>query len=429
MKKFTLALFAACVIIGSAGVFGVLDGPFLGMEYHASDGAWTIASVASGSPASAAGVPAGARLVELAGVAIGPWDLTDDFDTIPDRASLISALATQKVFCSAIRPGRPIRIVYESPEGTIAEATLIPSAMPVGFALARLARLFLPAIFCLAIGLAVILKRPGDRRAQIFSIMLAVASLVFVTFGSWTSRDTAMNPYIFFTLFAINDFFAFIYFPVFFLRFCLSFPRDLKPAKNRSIIAGLYLSPILVMALFLPRIAFEIQQIFWGGCLLGGAAVMVRQYFSLRSAVLRAQVKWILWGSMIFGIFMVATYTLPILSRTAESGDWLAPSLVFLVVPLTFAFAVLRYRLMDIDSLFDATFIYTITIVVLFGLDACAAFGIGMLRGNALRDIDLLISFVGILVVIFLYIPVRSRVERLVKRIFRRELYESGAVA
>ena len=224
MKKIPLVLFAFCLVVGALGILGILDGPFLGLEYDFSARPIRISAVLPGSPAEKAGIPAGARIVKIGNRNIGPVDLMDDFDTIPDRKSFYSALATKHELGTILRPGTPIAIAYETTDGRRIETNILPADMPFGLAVARLARLYLPALFCLVIGLAVILKRPEDKRAIIFYLMLVCVSLIFLTFGSWTSCDTAMNPIIIFILIAINILFAFIYFPVFSFASAFPFP-------------------------------------------------------------------------------------------------------------------------------------------------------------------------------------------------------------
>jgi signal transduction histidine kinase len=427
MRNLAVGITALCVLVGVFGAIGVLDGPYVGAEYEDAGDFLLIARVAPGSPAEGAGFPMGARLVSIAGIPVGRWDLEDDMDVIPDRAALVSNFSTQAALGRALRPGRPVAYVLDSPQSGLRTFELRPERMPLARALSRLAELFLPALFCLGIGLAVMMKKPGDRRVRFFFAMMATASLVFLTFGSWSSRDTTMRGIFFFPLAAINECYAFPYFPVLFFRFCLSFPRDLGPAKRAGLMAALYLSPIALVAVFLPRLVFEVQPVFWGAGLLGGCAVMARQYFTLRSPAFRAQVKWILWGAMIFGICMVIAYTIPILLRRPGESNWFLPTLVFLVVPLTFAFAILRYRLMDIDALFDATFVYTITAGLLIAIDALVALGLGLLGGRG--GYDILSSSLAILVAIVLYAPLRGRIALLVKRLFRREIYEPAEVA
>ena len=429
MKNGAIVLVASCAILALFGAYGVFDGPYIGAEYQEGDTGPIVAKVAPGSPAAQAGFPKGARLVSIDGVDVGRWDLQDDVDVIPDRASLLSNLRAQARLGLALRPGQTATYRFETASGETAEHQVRPTRMPASVGLARLARLFIPAAFCLAIALAVMIKKPRDKRAKLFFAMLIATSLVFVTFGSWSSRDTTMRPLFFFPLFVINDLFAFPYFPVLFLRFCLSFPNDLGIARKRGAMAALLLSPLPMLAVFEPRLLFESQQLLWALGLLGGAVAMAFQYFKLSTPAARAQVKWILWGSTIFGISMALVYSFPILLRQpGGTASWLIPSLLFLVVPLSFAFAIFRYHLMDIDALFDATpFIYTLTAGFLLGIDALVSFALGLLSGEG--EFSILSSSLAILVAILFYIPIRNRVALVVKRVFRREIYETAEVA
>ena len=147
MRNLAFAACAFCVLVGSFGAYGILQGPYVGAEYEAAGEVLRIARIAAGSPAERAGLPVGGRLLSIAGVPIGRWDLEDDMDVIPDRAGLLSNFATQARLGALLRPGLPVLYRVLSPAGGEQEMTLTPGRMPLSRALAELSRLFLPAIF------------------------------------------------------------------------------------------------------------------------------------------------------------------------------------------------------------------------------------------------------------------------------------------
>ena len=99
--------------------------------------------------------------------------------------------------------------------------------------------------------------------------------------------------------------------------------------------------------------------------LLGGLAIMVRALRRVRSMTARRQLRWIVGGTVIGGVPFLAGYGLP-----WAAGFDAGPQLGFLTIPLgflplAFASAVVRYRLMDVEVIIKRTVVYAAAIAAI----------------------------------------------------------------
>ena len=167
-------------------------------------------------------------------------------------------------------------------------------------------------------------------------------------------------------------------------------------------------------------------------------AALVRSY---RAAGVeeKRQVKWPLWGLVIalttkiigntlaFGlaILMKFAHISTIEYRAVFEVLDIVPTIVSLVVPISFAVAILKYRLMNIDVLIRKTVVYAIlsgAIVVVYlgivgGLGTLLVYMFGLKNQSGM-------VIASTLVVALLFVPVRNKLQTLVDRNLFRHKYD-----
>ncbi|MBK5260084.1 MAG: SpoIIE family protein phosphatase [Thermoanaerobaculia bacterium] len=165
----------------------------------------------------------------------------------------------------------------------------------------------------------------------------------------------------------------------------------------------------------------------------------VALYRSYRDAGVeeRRQVKWPLWGTLIaLAVKMFFALTIPILSiyfvvSGFDMKPWMRISqvaqltaiLAYLLIPISFAAAILKYRLMNIDVIIKKTVVYAILsgfiIVVYLGLVG----GLGTVLVNIAGVKNQTVVIASTLLVALAFVPLRNRLQNLVERnLFRQKV-------
>jgi len=155
------------------------------------------------------------------------------------------------------------------------------------------------------------------------------------------------------------------------------------------------------------------------------AALVVR--FRRSRGIERQQMKWLTFaGALLVAAFAISFVASPLgVPQVVEDVLFLIGIAALVLMPVSVAVAILRYRLYEIDRVISRTIVYGGLTLVLG-----AAYAVLVLAGQALFS-----SFAGgsnlaiavsTLVVAALALPLRKRVQRFVDRRFYRRRYDAG---
>jgi two-component system NtrC family sensor kinase len=220
--------------------------------------------------------------------------------------------------------------------------------------------LALVGIVALAVAASVRLRRPNDP-ATLHFFWLVVSFFSVVAFTP--TRHAGRLDAFFDWANAVGR----LTLPPLFLHFALVFPDRAHPwARSRSgrltvslfylpgVVVGLWRVAIALQGLRRPEAAVLLTRIdafdgvYLSLCLLGGLALMLRALSRLRSVTARRQLRWIVWGSTLGALPFGGLYVMPLL--LGRRVPYVEYSAVLLgCIPLAFASALVRYRLMDIE--------------------------------------------------------------------------------
>ncbi|MDE3062209.1 MAG: GAF domain-containing protein [Acidobacteriota bacterium] len=306
----------------------------------------------------------------------------------------------------------------------------------------------------------VVIPEPPDRSVQqalrlIGLIYLAIG--VYVLFRRWTA-PRATHFYLFCLVsFALNalkytgklDALDWTVFwlnvaaeslqPALFLHFALSFPEErLKNVRRRLLLPLVYAPGAAMFGLWLTAInRWEATELLKHRLDQAGTAydavfyvlATVMFYSSYRRATTpleRQQLKWLWRGSLLAVVPFTLLYAAPFLFDVRMPGlltKVAGLSLVFL--PLTFAWAIVRYRLMDTDLIFKRGVAYTLATGLLlggyFGIIAIIAEVVHQRLPETMREWALVVA---ILVTAAIFDPLKRRIQDWVDRAFDRKRYD-----
>ena len=163
--------------------------------------------------------------------------------------------------------------------------------------------------------------------------------------------------------------------------------------------------------------------------IFAAGAVSLVQRFRRAQGDERQQYKWFTFAAALFPVVMLVTQLIDTYVGQTSTADTVASSIsgfVATVIPVATAVAVLRYRLYEIDRLVSRAVVYALLTVVLGG----AYVGLVLASEAALSPVargSSVAVALSTLVVAALFLPVRTRVQRLVDRRFYRSKINAEA--
>ena len=150
------------------------------------------------------------------------------------------------------------------------------------------------------------------------------------------------------------------------------------------------------------------------------ATVSLVARFRRAETVERQQVKWLLTATSLFAL----TYVFAVFTDDSNETLWWIVSAAMAGIPIAILFAVLRYRLYQIDRIVSRTVSYALVV----GLLAAVFLGAVTLLTSIVPDESDLATAVSTLAVVGLFTPVRKRVQTWVERRFDRSRYDAQRV-
>lgn len=162
--------------------------------------------------------------------------------------------------------------------------------------------------------------------------------------------------------------------------------------------------------------------------LLSGVVSLVLQR-RRSSGVTRAQLTWVVFGLVLLVTAIVLTFlfiTVSVAMGADDPGDeaWILAYGVIISFPLTFAVAILRYRLYEIDRIISRTIAYVAVVALL----AAVFMGVVTAVGSLVQTESDIVIAASTLAVAALFNPLRQRVQSVVDRRFNRPRYDAQRV-
>ncbi len=303
----------------------------------------------------------------------------------------------------------------------------------------------------LLVGLFVLFKQAGRARFVLHFATLCLTAFVFhfyKPYGAYEDLDLAI---------AVLDDAALIMFAPLFLHFCAIYPVRRRLLERQRWLAALVYVPstillgLMALTFFInpEQLGFPENFIGWlykaeianlSLSLVVGACLLVRRFWKSEVAVVRQQLKWVVWGSALavtpFTLLYAIGYLLGdgvIYSPPGTSAQsWLvdAAILPLILIPLTFGNSVVRYRLMDVDIVVRRVAVYvltTLTISLMIGAVVYAAgvYALGdQLMTPGIVTLRAIIAVVAMAVIVMTAAPIKNFLQEQTDRYFYGERYD-----
>ena len=323
-----------------------------------------------------------------------------------------------QLFYSITRDGIPL----ESP------VTVIPEPPDHAYFLG----LRIIGLIYLFIGLYVLFRRWGAPRATHFYLFCLVSFAYYSL--KYTTKLDALDWTVFWTNIAAEALQ-----PALFLHFALSFPEErLRNFSRQWLLPLVYAPGAALLGLWVwaieTRAATELLKhrldqtgtAYDAAFYILAALLFLLSYTRASTPLQRQQLKWLYRGALgavlPFTLFYAIPYLLD-LNPPRPLIDLAGLSLILL--PLTFSWAIVRYRLMDTDLILKRGVAYTLASALIvggyFGIIALISVGIHTRLPGNISELGLIIA---ILITAAVFEPLKRRIQGWVDRAFDRHRYD-----
>jgi two-component system NtrC family sensor kinase len=286
----------------------------------------------------------------------------------------------------------------------------------------------------LFVGLFVFFRR-GDAHKALHFYLLCLASFVLYTFH-YTGKLNSFDQVIYF-----GNVYAGLLMPTLFIHFALVFPEPPRWLRGMGRVPLLYVPAVLAGVLWtgvlggyvvVPVSPIELRWMFdraWLGFLAGGqllgAGILSWRYRSALDPITRQQIKWLRNGA-VFGVLpFAALYVMPYMVGAVLGPAMEMAVLPLALVPITWAYAIFRYRLMDVDIIFQQGYVYTLATLAVLAVFYGMVFSITQSMphpesapGARLDDLNPAALVSLILIAAFIFQPVRNWLQEVLDRHF-----------
>jgi sigma-B regulation protein RsbU (phosphoserine phosphatase) len=291
---------------------------------------------------------------------------------------------------------------------------------------------FLFGLGFLFVGYVVVMAKPQGSIQRMFARFSILAMLFFGL--SILNRNPQTDPRWQLILLGGSFLAASIFGPPLFVRFFLFFPVKRKGHKSITLAVVLYLISLLFTIIiwkanrgidnrWLINVAFFSRY----GFFLTGFGIFIHSYFSSVPHKQRAQLRPVLIGVAICLLIFAYVIILQTINPVAAflNPPILFPVLLLVVVPIFFGYAIFRHRLMDVEVVIRRSLIYGTVTAALAAIYLVSVYGIGTLVNYffGVQNNQLFIV-ASLIVVAFVFDPIKQRFQNWIDRIFFHERYD-----
>jgi signal transduction histidine kinase len=288
------------------------------------------------------------------------------------------------------------------------------------------------------IGLFVLYLKPLDKTTHLFFVFSQI-------FAICLNSDIFMGDKFGFVRTVIFSA-SFPFLGTILLHFFLSFPRrSVLLTRNRVIITFIYAISVIVslfliyevsrfnysesFAIGMFKLSLQIAVLWMGITLLAAILISVYNFFTIKEINVHNQLRWVMLGVLfgllpetIFGLFPQFFWNLAQNFPHILDVIWALGTIILL---LCLAYAIIRYRLWDIEIIIKKSILYTSLTATLIG----GYFLLFWLTEQFLKDNSGTSQLVSLIFTAGLLIPSHEFLQKRIDKLFHREHYDPTSSA
>ena len=415
----TLGIAAILLVLGLANI------AIRATAHEADDGVlWvnrvegvTAFEVAAGTPAAHAGIKPGDLLEAING------QLVDRSSDVWDI--LHQAKEGQPVEYRVLRLGTSEAFSFRLASVPLGNVGLYFVLAPIG-------------LFTLLVGASVRLRRPSHP-ATLHFLWLAGTFFGWAVF-SFSGRLDRLDWFFYWA-----DAAAVLLLPPLFLHFTFFFPERPRTFVTTALGSRLwplvYLPALLLGAVRIVAVLRSVQNerfyindvvqaldrfepLYLSIFLCAGLVVIMRAFGEVRTVTARRQLRWIGWGTALGGLPFAFGYAVPYALGMRPSLPMELSAIPLSLIPLTFASAIVRYRLADVEVIVKRGMVWAAALAAVAAIYAVLLRLAGWMFLEGSREHTSVIAMLATLVVVLVARPLKNVIQATFDRVFYRDRYD-----
>jgi adenylate cyclase len=285
---------------------------------------------------------------------------------------------------------------------------------------------YLVGLCYVLIGILVFLMKPHYRTSWIFFLFASILGIFFM----FLYKVSLMRP---FELENVNIF-GYTFAPAVVIHLALSFPEERNFLKSHpyaqflpyvvSTILFLCIRLLVPTMMDIPKSLFIVFIVYFLVAVLVFLGSCLQLRITSPSELAKLRCKMILLGIAISASVPLLDTLNNVLFHVyvVPSFNYYLP--FFVVFPLFVGYSVVKHDLFDIDAVIKRTYGYVLTTGAIAGVYALFVFLSNFLFGKFEVSRSPMFPFLFVLAVVFLFNPVRNRIQKVIDRVFYRLEYD-----
>ena len=431
--------------------------PYDGIDWEVAENGFILLKPEEGSSGAEAGIEPGDTLLRIDGYRTFPNRVIREVHWMVSNPGLVSTILTRDgsvidSWTEEIDPAVELnKTLYNLGVGGEIRYTILREGKMLERAL-RLQGIPLPnndtyyylcfiGLCFLLVGLSVFYKKPVVSASHHF-YWLCISFFVLFTFSP-TIIHTPLKRAIFW-----GDEIARVMLPAIFLHFFLVFPRKSELLEKRKIDWLLYIPGavfIVLNALFLNYLKVfpsapgefirnynqefallsKVELAYIGLFMCAGILALLHSYRCERNFVARQQIRWVLWGTGLGVLPMVAIYIPFYLVGAATPLLTFFTIIPFLLIPISLAYAIAKYRLMDVEVIIKRSMVAGLAISAVLGIYLLIVRLANLLIPAELNpELLSLVTLLATLMVAVIFSPLRNKIRHYLDKLMYGSRYD-----
>ncbi len=334
------------------------------------------------------------------------------------------------------KPGTPVHYTIESKQG-LKEVTVPVTLFGLEDFFLAFFVTFLGGFILFLLGVIVVLFKPAKSTSWVFFILCFSLSSYMVT------SFEILSTYFFVRFHYI----ALSVFPIAFFHLALTFP-DRKQILNRfPALEYLIYAPAVLLAVgylvysstfteilshgsstWIPsyKLLGSIARLFMLFSVLSLIIFVLHSVYKASSVMARQRSRMILFGVTIAFLPPLVLTLLSFFMKFSFPWNFLVFFIIFF--PASIAYSIVRHNLFDADEIIKRTVGYVVVTGIVVGIYALVSLGLNVVMGQYQIAQSRAFPILFTLGVIFVFNPLRNRIQALVDRVFFRKEYDYGTI-